>query len=71
MKKKSTAAMLFVFSVTETARGGPSRGEWAFLMIMENPESILEELESECEDLSSAIRCRGAVWRPRGSGRVV
>lgn len=44
------AAMLFVFSVTETARGGPSRGERAFLMIMENPESILEELESECGD---------------------
>lgn len=49
--------MLFVFSVRETARGGPSRGDRAFLMIMENPELILEELESECDSLSCALRC--------------
>lgn len=57
--------MLFVFSVTETARGGSSRGERAFLMIMENPELILEELESECDILAcgeSEEQAFGGVW---------
>lgn len=61
--------MLFVFSVGETGRGGPSRGDRAFLMIMENPELVLEELESECDALQCGVRCRGGDWWPGGGGR--